>query len=595
MPGSRRTALLAFGWLLTAAAVGFVAAWLLRPAAEVRYLPAGGTREPAPTPDVETATRASAPSRPEAIAEAARPAEPRRAAAPVGSSAGATADSPALLVTVVRADGSPAQGGSVYALGAGESGADEAEEVCHCDYEYGERGPVRLPLPRPGVYDVGYRSDLHAFATDVRVGPGETVPLTLRVPGDRPVRAEITGAWPPEGAPKSWARLVLRPADERGRRNFPGRGERPRLRAHVAILTDDRAGESEPLLTNEAWRVGAEIVERLPRGHGEIEGESADFDWVTSFRHELVPDREIVRTGETVRLRVRSWPVVRFRVDGTGLDAGDGHVALDFHAGGAAQRGWLSLPRGLKRRRVIRWFRSEGGEYRLRWSGKGIAAGEVSGTLPAPGRFADVDIILRPDPHGTPDAEPAAATVAAEPAPSGPEPLEVSHEGLPPGSDAARIAVGLLTGDGGGVEALADHAEYTESDGNRVYSLDGDWRRASAIRFVSGTDRASDPVTPPSSGPLHVVFRPAGLLCAVPDRVLPEGFGRLTVRLADGAPLPVHDGDQGDAVAVSAGTLLGPLPEGTYTFKVRLGGVSLPDATATVRAGGVEVLRISTR
>ena len=40
------------------------------------------------------------------------------------------------------------------------------------------------------------------------------------------------------------------------------------------------------------------------------------------------------------------------------------------------------------------------------------------------------------------------------------------------------------------------------------------------------------------------------------------------------------------------GALLGPLPEGTHTFQVRLGGVRLPDATATVKAGRLEILRI---
>jgi hypothetical protein len=43
---------------------------------------------------------------------------------------------------------------------------------------------------------------------------------------------------------------------------------------------------------------------------------------------------------------------------------------------------------------------------------------------------------------------------------------------------------------------------------------------------------------------------------------------------------------------VEAGTVIGPLPEGTYRFEVRLGRQRLPDVVVDVKANRIDVLRI---
>jgi hypothetical protein len=131
--------------------------------------------------------------------------------------------------------------------------------------------------------------------------------------------------------------------------------------------------------------------------------------------------------------------------------------------------------------------------------------------------------------------------------------------------------------------------------------LDADWRSRATVWAVLPPFRASDPAPIPASGAVRFVLRPAGFLLAAPEETFPEEFGRLRVRLPDGRPIPCCEagelqvGETQTEPTAWPGRLLGPFPEGTYAFEVRLGGVRLPDATATVKAGRIEVLRIRTR
>ena len=227
--------------------------------------------------------------------------------------------------------------------------------------------------------------------------------------------------------------------------------------------------------------------------------------------------------------------------------------------------------------RIVRFYRT-GGPDELRIEEGGVR--EVP--LPL--------VLLSPEEARPPPPEAAAS---AAPAPAQP-PVPVAFRGIPAGSvgDVEVLGVTVPAGDG-------EEVTFQECLAPKGASLEADWRRVRSAVAVLGPDLASDPVPVPDSGAAVFALRPAGLLLAAPDRILPGGMGRLTLRLPGGRPIPVHrDGGTdftGSVVEVEPGMLLGPLPEGEWRFEVRLGRVRLPDAVAAARAGRIDVLRIPTR
>ncbi|MCK6482130.1 MAG: hypothetical protein L6R43_18875, partial [Planctomycetes bacterium] len=155
------------------------------------------------------------------------------------------------------------------------------------------------------------------------------------------------------------------------------------------------------------------------------------------------------------------------------------------------------------------------------------------------------------------------------------------------------ILVASLAGEGG-----ARIEDFGVGPGEEI-RLDPGWRRARGVIVVSPPFLASDFLEAPASGPFRAELRPAGLLLLAPEEVFPPALGSLRLRRADGRPISTT-GEGGTDYAgsdlevnVRPGLLLGPFPEGSISFEVRLGGLRLPDARATVRAGRIEVLRIS--
>jgi hypothetical protein len=170
----------------------------------------------------------------------------------------------------------------------------------------------------------------------------------------------------------------------------------------------------------------------------------------------------------------------------------------------------------------------------------------------------------------------------------------VEVRGAPPGTGEGVEALGVVPGAEDGEET-----SFQDFLSPGAGALDGGWRSVRSAVAVLGPGLASDEVPVPESGAVVFDLRPAGLLLAAPDRILPGGMGRLTLRLPGGRPIPVHrDGGTdftGSVVEVEPGMLLGPFPAGEWRFEVRLGRVRLPDAVAAARAGRIDVLRVPTR
>jgi len=499
-----------------------------------------------------------------------------------------------VLVTVLDADGAPTGSGVVYAVGAGEPGSNDEDAVFRATVE--EPGPVRLRLPAAGLYDIGFRGDGGTtLVRDFRAVPGPGNAALLRVAPGVPVSFRIEGEWPPPGSESPMVQVSLWTEDAPGQVDFPGRGERG-WASGTAFLTSS-TGSSTPLETGRTYRVNA-VLQEAPTWF-RLEDSSRTLR-VASPRYRLEPDRLEVRPGEGVVLRLIQEASVFLRVSGT--------LAPSESKGASVTSLFLGVWRGAELASAANLVLRRGkdgevapthallmpgpGPCRVAWSGDGLQAGECEVDL-RPGEVREVAVPLRADPLGRAVPWPVAAEESPGTPPEPPPPLQVEAEGLPPGEEEFRI-FGILRADG----EVEVHEEFLEASGQEA-ELDADWRRVGEAAAVRPPYLASDFHPVPPSGPLRLPFRPAGLLAVVPLEVMPPEFGALRLRRADGRPIPVAEeggtetaGVQ-ETVDVLPALLIGPFPEGPLVFEVRLGGLRLPDARAVVKAGRIEVLRIS--
>ncbi len=89
---------------------------------------------------------------------------------------------------------------------------------------------------------------------------------------------------------------------------------------------------------------------------------------------------------------------------------------------------------------------------------------------------------------------------------------------------------------------------------------------------------------------LHFDLAPGGYLVVVPTTVANQSLGQMTLQASDGGLIPASDYLPEDTypervekvVAVRPGLILGPLPVGSYSFDVSLGGVKVATASGNV-------------
>jgi hypothetical protein len=595
MGSHRRSVLAAAAWLAVAAAAGVLAAFLLRPdpVVIVRYAERDGG-DPAPLA-ADLPARAGS-----ARAGSSAPAGDPAAEGSLPPSGDRTAPA-SLAVTVADAEGTRVHaGGMVYALDPGAAGGEDEEDFCRA--EVSQEGTAVLRLPGPGTYDIGYSGSWGTTVVpDVYVPAGDGATLDLRLPGDRPVHVRCEPPWPP---PADRLQVKVRLASEQDPADvaFPGRGQVGRAYAEIAPGPDG-TGTSRPLPSDRTFAVSASVTELLPfLGARDAAGNLAVISQV-SPRYVLVPDPATVRPGETARLRLRVGAaiVVEFRPAWTvPLPQGkqnDLGFTVVLRQGEAAQ--WRAFTaRNLHTPPSLRFhYPAQPGPCRIEWSGTGVLAGSLEDVVLKSGEIAERVIPVHQDPTGKPTPLPSPPTTPTSPGTAAPilvppPPVPLTVEGIPEGGTAYVIGLRL---EPDGDESW--HQGEVES-GKPSMDLGDPWNGYPTILSLLPPALASDVVPATAPGPIRVTLRPAGLLLVATEEAYPAEWGRLRLRLPGKRPIPIAGrGGRGieeirSEPVVETGTLVGPLPEGTWVFEVRLGGVRLPEATATVRAGRIEVLRI---
>jgi hypothetical protein len=320
----------------------------------------------------------------------------------------------------------------------------------------------------------------------------------------------------------------------------------------------------------------------------------------------LQPCRGTVRSGETVTLRfgppaeltlaVRTEPPLPIR---TIL-----HLELHVEQGGRTERHGLRVGASDDRERaeIRHTFQAAPGAATLRWrrGTPDVAGAEVAF---APG--GPLDVVLE---AGKPVEVPLTLAIDAGPALAalaGRGPVRLEPRG-PGGAAVPRDGIVVIAFRVSGAEGDVD--EWGRWDGfpeEGPVELEAESREEWTHLLVAGGPHlVGEPRPFPGTEIVTVDLRPAGYLVVVPDALPPPGSGALTLRRAGGSPIPLVDLEAdgsweldsfATAVPVTAGVVVGPLPEGEHHFEALLGGVRVGEASATVRAGRVEVLRVPTR
>ena len=615
MTADRRLPLLALLWLLTAAAAGFLFAWLLRQEPDVRVVVREAEGTSIPGTDLRPARHSATSRNPPAgtPADSAGGADARPETAPGAAPEPSSSPPPptSILVTVLTPEGTPVRdGGTVYALSPGEAGSGNQEDLCHA--ELTEGGTARLRIPGPGVYDIGTFTPWGTvLAQDARVLPGDAATLTLRLAGDAPVRVVCEPPWPPPAENPTLTVNLWR--DFEGEiLDYPGRGQSGSRAAWIEVGPDG-TGASGLLPSGMRFSVSADILETFPQYFADNEEGRRTPTRQNSLRFVAEPDREIVHAGETVRVRLRPVGILIVDAEGEpwrpeGTDPAQAvNLRVEFSQGEARTVAGLPVAGGpwynpvakargnsLPRPRLL--FKGASGPCRLEWSGIGIRSGERDDVVLRAGEITQCTLAIQDDSAGRETPAPDSGNEPGDGV-ALPEPLTITVEGLP-GHRGAKVYL-IRRDEEGGLATYEEFAEAAEEAGTLPsVELTGVPRSGATVVAVAPPDLVSDAVPAPATGPLRVSLRPGGLLLVAPEESYPPEFGRLRVRFADGRPIPfqIGEGDRsitesGEAT-VSAGTLLGPFPEGRVTLQVRLGGVRLPDATATVKAGRIGILHI---
>jgi hypothetical protein len=592
-----RTGLLAAAWLVTAIGAGLLGAFAMRPAPEIRFVDrseSGGATPNAMAPADATASGRSASGEPEAGVPPAPGEDP-----PSRGPASATW----IEIAVRGADGGPLVNEpwlEAYALPAGSRGADDLSSVPNAAFPSAETG--RIPIAMPGRYDVGVIGPgVFAFAQDVVVDGGATVRVDLAPAPREPATFRIEGPVPRDRRFAVTVSIVS--TGEVSARPYPGRGESPSIESIQDWTLEEPAIVHLPREREFAFGVSVrELREERRKGTPLwVEGTDDVDPWTTP----LQPWHGIVRAGDAVTLRfaepakfklnLRTEPPVPpgtlLDIEGT-LVQGRTSVPLRYAMGPEGDREGSAF--------VIEWTGIPG-PATLRWRpgrrGPGHPAvdfapgGPIEFVLEA-GKVVEIPVEIRIDPG------PALLALDAGPVRIVPR----LPGGGPPPTEGISMFTFRRDPDSGEADEWAQWTDQAEEGG---FVLDAGQRSEWTHFVVVGTTGlVSAPLAMPQGGTAEVDLLPGGYLLVATDALPPPGHGLLRIRRLDGAVMALtgadSDGRWGvedvfSRPVVRAGTILGPLPEGTHAFEAFLGGVRVGEASARVTAGRIGILRIPTR
>jgi hypothetical protein len=475
-----------------------------------------------------------------------------------------------LEVTVVAGEGTPKDWGAIaYVLPAGAHGVAAIESVPHDDVAPGR--PARIPVLVPGTYDVIVRSTHAALVQrDVHVGRDDAS-ATFVLPPMAPIRFRVAGEMPPLAPHQQYlASVALESNLEKGL-PWPGRSDSLRVQTATVLALDGTDDASPPVPTTATYAIRPSIMVEEDVEPTDPSGSHETAEW--EMRDvELVPSAATAHGGDEVVLTTRASGRVVLTIRGDPSSWAPFPVTVRL---GAQRRGddrWEVEPVPLDSLEAARrWVRTGTtlalpvGTWSIEWGNDAIE----------PGKIEDVEV------RSGATTERTIAVRARRPAADATSRLELDL------SDVAwKGGAGLLVWKSGRRESFsAAHASLPVRDPS------GD------EAFVAlGRDYASRPARPASEGRWRPRLEPAGAIVVVLDRVPERSFGRVTVRRADGFPVGIERSVGADdfepEVEVAPGTILGPFPPGTVRLEVLVGGQRLREVEATVRAGGIESLRV---
>lgn len=468
------------------------------------------------------------------------------------------ADFPFADVEVAWPNGDPADNAVVYALPAG---AKCPEDDIPPNVNTDSKGRARLHVVARGRYDVGALLGVfQVLSTDVDLPGAGPLRLVMPEPCDVVVRMPDAGG-PPSGKENDPIyRLHLVVAVDGERRPYPGRGETTGGWADGRI----RDGPQD-------WRPA------VPRGalcriehdaHFRVDPETFVAPANVRVSFELRYPIHLQLAMRTPERRFAEPRVLEVRFDrdelaswhwrwGELVPAGTDIGAVATRCGFDTE---IDRPSGT-----------------LRWSGNGILAGELEfHDLPATPRTPLVAMIELDTGRDLPASAPRIPPPPAAPS-NGPA-LRVESPGVKADDEVLVVAIDA---------AGESQCEYVSP--GAVWRPAINARRAIALRGDFVSDLVDLPEPP--AGETRLELARGGYLVAVPTTLPPNELGSARIERADGRPF-FFEGGFHEACDLAVGATLGPFRPGTVEFKVTLAGRVLATATAEVRAGTYQTLRI---
>ena len=457
-------------------------------------------------------------------------------------------DFPYVDVVVTWPNGDPAGNAVVYALAAGTScPADASPPTVSAD----DDGRARLHVVEPGRYDVG-----------ALLGTFQTMSIDVDLPRPTPLRlvlpelSTVVVHMPDSGRPdkeheRGYGYRLHLVRDEGVRRAWPGRGE-------VSQAYDEGWIQSGP----EDWIAHATLGAKCRIEHSELfRVEPETFTAPAEIA--IAPARHYL-----ARVRVTLQPADHRFDRETLLDilfclqspsARGRHLPLSFAAGTTAEP---VTPNDLE-------LDLDSASGTLAWTGEGV----LNGSVP----FSDLNETTRTtiDARVELDTRPQSSfEVPTEYS------LRVANADV---AGADQVDLHLIDKDG-----ETNDCSVAGGAAAKISRAGAKWALASYQSYVS--ELVEVPATP--AGDVKLELSAGGFLVVVPTNLPPPALGGARLRRPDGLPFLANSGGVYSTCEVDAGLVVGPLRPGTATFQVLVGGRVLATATAEVRAGTYETLRI---
>jgi hypothetical protein len=450
-----------------------------------------------------------------------------------------------------------------YVLDAGAPGAAGTDRVPHATLEMNQ-GPERIPLLKPGRYDVGAVCDWgRVLVRDVEVAAGAVVPVELRFEKPGLVQVRLHDPWPPKTPGlRAWVELL----SEHTQNAYaaPGRGE-PFTPYATSLLWGELQGVL--VVPGVTYRPVARMVRPVPghatyilRMHPGTPGLLLEPTAVRAGTQVQVGFPELIEVEVRVRPKP-GWPERETTTLNVIAEGADESWSSTFH--------WYrpfeptALPKELGE--SIRLLVPDSVQ-RLRWTGSQIVAGATEVLERARLAAGPVDIPIAF----------AWETVAD---------LERLGVEVRPASERRATGVRIVAWGGGGEPALVQQVLPTGEQGGRAQgAAPRHWRRRGWIQAFTKDGQISDPVRIPQVSEVRLPLQVGGFVRLRNAEVFPDELGDVVLSRTDGLPF-FEDREASFEEYTVEDKILGPFLPGPLALALRAGPVAVRTYTLNVVAG----------